>query len=203
MRPKKASRPFDSEHDGFVVGEGSGMLILETLEAAKARGANIYAEIIGYGLSGDGYHITAPSPDGDGAARCMLAALKDAEISPEKVDYINAHGTSTKFNDLFETKAVKTVFKENAYNIPISGTKSMTGHLLGGAGGIETAFTTLSLKHGILPPTINHENPAEGCDLDYIPNVARKEDIDVAMTNSFGFGGTNATLILQKTVDER
>jgi 3-oxoacyl-[acyl-carrier-protein] synthase II len=200
--PEKASRPFDSEHDGFVVGEGSGIAILETLEAARERGAHIYAEIIGYGLSGDGYHITAPSPDGDGAARCMLAALKDAKISYTKVDYINAHGTSTKFNDLFETKALKTVFKEKAYDIPISGTKSMTGHLLGGAGGIETAFTALSLLHGILPPTINHEKPAEGCDLDYIPNVARKKNVQVAMTNSFGFGGTNATLILKKFSDE-
>ena len=196
--PEKASRPFDRDHDGFVVGEGSGILILETLEDAQERGAKIYAEIIGYGMSGDGYHITAPSPDGDGAARCMMAALKDADISPETVNYINAHGTSTKFNDIFETKAVKTVFQDHAYSIPISGTKSMTGHLLGGAGGIETVFTALSIYNSILPPTINFENPAEGCDLDYVPNVARKMDVNVAMTNSFGFGGTNATLILKK-----
>lgn len=201
--PQKASRPFDRDHDGFVVGEGSGILILETLEGALERGAHIYAEIIGYGMSGDGYHITAPSPDGDGAARCMLAALKDAGISAEAVDYINAHGTSTNFNDIFETMAVKTVFKERAYNIPISGTKSMTGHLLGGAGGIETVFTALSIHDGILPPTINFENAAEGCDLDYVPNVARKMDVNIAMTNSFGFGGTNATLILKKVANNR
>ncbi len=196
--PEKASRPFDRDHDGFVVGEGSGILILETLEDAQERGAKIYAEIIGYGMSGDGYHITAPSPDGDGAARCMQAALKDADISPETVNYINAHGTSTNFNDIFETKAVKTVFQEHAYSIPISGTKSMTGHLLGGAGGIETVFTALSIYDSILPPTINFENPAEGCDLDYVPNVSRKMNVNIAMTNSFGFGGTNATLILKK-----
>ena len=196
--PEKASRPFDRDRDGFVVGEGSGILILETLEGALERGAQIHAELIGYGMSGDGYHMTSPSPDGDGAARCMLAALEDAGIAPEAVDYINAHGTSTELNDFYETLALKTVFKENAHSMPISSTKSMTGHLLGGAGGIETVFTTLAIRHGIIPPTINLDHPAEGCDLDYVPYVARKADLRVAMTNSFGFGGTNATLILGK-----
>ena len=194
--PEKASRPFDRDRDGFVVGEGSGMIILESLDSARQRGARIYAELIGYGMSGDGYHMTAPSPDGEGAARCMQAAIDDAGITPAQIDYINAHGTSTPLNDLYETRAVKTVFKEYAHSVPISSTKSMTGHLLGGAGGIETVFTALTVYHGIIPPTINFENPGEECDLDYVPNVARKTDVRRAMTNSFGFGGTNASLIL-------
>ncbi|UCG08842.1 MAG: beta-ketoacyl-ACP synthase II [Desulfobacterales bacterium] len=196
--PQKASRPFDRDRDGFVVGEGSGILILEALEHALQRGARIYAEFIGYGMTGDGYHITSPPPDGDGAARCMAAALEDAGISYDSVDYINAHGTSTPLNDLYETRAIKTVFKEHAQSLAISSTKSMTGHLLGGAGGIETAFTALTLHDGIIPPTMNHDHPGDECDLDYVPNVARKSKVKVAMTNSFGFGGTNATLILSR-----
>lgn len=196
--PQRASRPFDKDRDGFVVGEGSGMLILESLEHALARGAKIYAEMAGYGMSGDGYHMTSPPPDGDGAARCMQAAIADAGIQPSQIGYINAHGTSTPLNDLYETRAIKTVFGEFAPKVPVSSTKSMTGHLLGGAGGIETVFTALVLTHDILPPTINLENPGEECDLDYIPNVARKAVVTYAMTNSFGFGGTNAALILKK-----
>ena len=195
--PTKASRPFDRDRDGFVVGEGCGLLILETLEDALARGATIYAEICGYGLSGDGYHMTSPSPDGEGAARCMQAALDDAGLSYDQIDYINAHGTSTPLNDLYETRSIKSVFKDKAHKIPISSTKSMTGHLLGGAGGIETAFTALTIKDGIIPPTINLENPGDECDLDYVPKVARKAPVAYAMTNSFGFGGTNASLILK------
>jgi 3-oxoacyl-[acyl-carrier-protein] synthase II len=196
--PEKASRPFDRDRDGFVIGEGCGILILETLEGALKRGANIYAEIIGYGMSGDGFHMTAPSPDGEGMARCMASALEDAEISYKKIDYINAHGTSTQLNDAYETKAIKSVFKEKAPFIPVSSTKSMTGHLLGGAGGIETVFTALAISEGIIPPTINYDNPDQDCDLDYVPNTARKKDVKTAMTNSFGFGGTNAVLILNK-----
>ena len=194
--PQKASRPFDRDRDGFVVGEGAGMMILESLEGALQRGARIYAEIVGYGMSGDGYHMTAPSPDGEGAARCMQAALDDAKLSADRIGYINAHGTSTPLNDLYETRAVKSVFKKSAWKVPISSTKSMTGHLLGGAGGIETVFTALAVHHGIIPPTINLDHPGEECDLDYVPNVARKAEIGYAMTNSFGFGGTNASLIL-------
>ncbi len=194
--PQRASRPFDRDRDGFVVGEGAGMIILESLDSALDRGARIYAEIVGYGMSGDGYHMTAPSPDGEGAARCMQAALDDAGLTGARIGYINAHGTSTPLNDLYETRAVKTVFKKNAWNIPISSTKSMTGHLLGGAGGIETVFTALTVHHGIIPPTINLEHPGEECDLDYVPNVSRKTEVRYAMTNSFGFGGTNASLIL-------
>ena len=196
--PTKASRPFDRDRDGFVVGEGSGMLILESLDGALERGAKIYAEVIGYGMSGDGHHMTAPSPDGEGAARCMQAAIDNAGVGPGDIDYINAHGTSTPLNDLYETRAVKTVFKQYAHSIPISSTKSMTGHLLGGAGGIETVFTALTIHHGIIPPTINFNNPGEECDLDYVPNVARKATVKRAMTNSFGFGGTNASLILAR-----
>ncbi len=199
--PEKASRPFDRDRDGFVVGEGSGILIIETLEGALERGAHIYAEIIGYGMSGDGYHMTAPSPDGEGMARCMNAALDDAGVSYNNVDYINAHGTSTSFNDLYETLAIKSVFKDKAHSVPISSTKSMTGHLLGGAGGIETVFTALTIHKGIIPPTINFENPGEECDLDYVPNTVRKADVNIAMTNSFGFGGTNAALVLKKYID--
>jgi len=196
--PQKASRPFDRDRDGFVIGEGAGILILESLEGALERGAPIYAELFGYGMSGDGYHMTAPSPDGEGAARCMQAALDDAGISHDRVDYINAHGTSTPLNDLYETRAVKHVFKDKAGSIPISSTKSMTGHLLGGAGGIETVFSALVIHEGIIPPTINLDNPGEECDLDYVPHTARKKAVKTVMTNSFGFGGTNASLILKK-----
>ena len=196
--PEKASRPFDRDRDGFIVGEGSGILILETLEGALERGARIYAEVCGYGMSGDGYHMSAPSPDGEGAARCMQAALDDAGISYNEVDYINAHGTSTQLNDLYETMAIKQVFKDKAYSVAISSTKSMTGHLLGGAGGIESVFTTLAINEDIIPPTINFDNPSEECDLDYVANTARKKKIEIAMSNSFGFGGTNASLVLRK-----
>ncbi|MFH1674025.1 MAG: beta-ketoacyl-ACP synthase II [Pseudomonadota bacterium] len=196
--PKKASRPFDRDRDGFVMAEGSGMLILESLEGALKRDAKIYAEIIGYGMSGDGYHMTAPSPNGEGAARCMQEGLNDAGLRPEDIDYINAHGTATPLNDANETQAIKTVFGDYSYKVPISSTKSMTGHMLGGAGGVETVFTALAITHGVMPPTINLENPDPECDLDYIPNVARKKDVKIAMSNSFGFGGTNATLILKK-----
>ncbi len=196
--PQKASRPFDRDRDGFVVGEGSGILILETLSGALERGAHIYTEVCGYGMTGDGYHMTSPPPDGEGAARCMKSALEDAGITSGRVDYINAHGTSTQLNDLYETRAIKSVFGDKAHTIPISSTKSMTGHLLGGAGGIETVFTALAIHDGIIPPTINLDNPAEECDLDYVPNMARKADVETAMTNSFGFGGTNAALVLKK-----
>ena len=196
--PEKASRPFDKNRDGFVIGEGSGIIILEELTRALDRGAKIYAEIVGYGLTGDAYHITAPAPDGEGAARCMQMALRSGGIAPEEVDYINAHGTSTYYNDIYETVAIKTVFKEHAKKVPISSTKSMTGHLLGGAGGVEAIFTILTLCQGIIPPTINYETPDPDCDLDYVPNVARKADVRLALTNSFGFGGTNAVLAFKK-----
>ena len=196
--PEKASRPFDRDRDGFVVGEGSGILIIEALDHALERGAKIYAEITGYGMSGDGYHMTAPPPDGNGAIRCMAAALEDSGLDADKIDYINAHGTSTPLNDISETMAIKEVFNEHAYKLAISSTKSMTGHLLGGAGGIETVFTALAVSDGVMPPTINYENPDEACDLDYVPNVKRPAVINHAMTNSFGFGGTNASLILSK-----
>jgi 3-oxoacyl-[acyl-carrier-protein] synthase II len=196
--PEKASRPFEKNRDGFVVAEGAGILILEDLEFALNRGAKIHAEIVGYGYTGDAYHITAPSPDGDGAARCMRMALRDAGMKPEEIDHINAHGTSTPLNDATETQAIKTVFGEHAKKIPISATKSMTGHLLGAAGSTEAIFTILSLQDGILPPTINYEEPDPECDLDYVPNVARRKTIQVAMSNAFGFGGTNAALIFKK-----
>ena len=196
--PQRASRPFDKDRDGFVVGEGSGILILETLENALSRGAHIYAELCGFGMSGDGFHMTAPAPDGEGAARCMQAAIDDAGISHTAIDYINAHGTSTDLNDVYETKAIKAVFKEKAYSIPISSTKSMTGHLLGGAGGIESVFTALAIHDSIIPPTINLDSPDKDCDLDYVPNVARKAELEYAMSNSFGFGGTNACVVLKK-----
>ena len=196
--PQKASRPFDRDRDGFVIGEGCGILIIESLENALARDARIYAEIIGYGMSGDGFHMSAPSPDGAGAARCMAAALEDAGITHAAIDYINAHGTSTPLNDVLETTAIKTVFKEKAPLIPVSSTKSMTGHLLGGSGGIETVFTVMTIHAGVMPPTINLDHPDEECDLDYVPNVARRADVATAMTNSFGFGGTNASLIFTK-----
>jgi 3-oxoacyl-[acyl-carrier-protein] synthase II len=196
--PAKASRPFDRDRDGFVVGEGGGILILEALDHALARGARIYAEITGYGMTGDGYHMTSPSPDGDGAVRCMKAAIEDAKLDHDKIDYINAHGTSTELNDLYESRAIKTVFNEHANSLAVSSTKSMTGHLLGGAGGIETVFTALTVANDLIPPTINYDNQAEECDLDYVPNNARQATVDNAMTNSFGFGGTNGTLILSK-----
>ena len=196
--PEKASRPFDRDRDGFVIGEGAGILIIEALDHALERGADIYAEIIGFGMTGDGYHMTSPPPDGNGAVRCMQTAIADAGISAAEIDYINAHGTSTELNDLYETRAIKTVFGDQAASIAISSTKSMTGHLLGGAGGIETVFTALTVNNDIIAPTINYENPADECDLDYVPNKARKTVVNIAMTNSFGFGGTNATLILKK-----
>jgi len=196
--PEKASRPFEKNRSGFVVSEGSGILILEELEFARKRGAKIYGEVVGYGYTGDAYHITAPPPDGDGAIRCMRMAIRDARIRPEDIDYINAHGTSTVLNDATETVAIKAVFGEYAKKIPISATKSMTGHLLGAAGSTEAIFTLLSIRDGILPPTINYEEPDPACDLDYVPNVARKSPIRIAMSNAFGFGGTNATLIFQK-----
>ncbi|HTF94229.1 MAG TPA: beta-ketoacyl-ACP synthase II [Verrucomicrobiae bacterium] len=196
--PERASRPFDKERDGFVVGEGSGILILEERGHALQRGAKIYAEVIGYAATGDAYHMTAPAPEGEGAARCMRLALKDAGISPIDVDYINAHGTSTEYNDANETTAIKTVFGEQAAKVAVSSTKSMTGHLLGAAGAVEGVYSTLALYHGMIPPTINYEHPDPACDLDYVPNQARKADIRVALSNSFGFGGTNACLIFRR-----
>jgi 3-oxoacyl-[acyl-carrier-protein] synthase II len=195
--PEKASRPFDLDRDGFIMGEGAGIVILEELEHALERGASVYAELIGYGMSGDAYHVSAPHPDGEGAIACMKMALEYAGIGPEEIDYINAHGTSTKLNDISENKAIKAVFGDHAYKLAVSSTKSMTGHLLGGAGGLEAIYTVLALKHGIIPPTVNYETPDPECDLDYVPNVARKSDPKAAMTNSFGFGGTNASLVFK------
>lgn len=195
--PEKASRPFEKNRDGFVMAEGAGILVLESLESAKQRGASIFAEVIGFGCNADAYHITAPSPNGEGAARCMQIALDDAGIKPADIDYINAHGTSTPMNDLSETIAMKTVFKEKIKNLPISSTKSMTGHLLGAAGGVESIFSILTIKNSLIPPTINYDEPDPECDLDYVPNVARKKDVRIVMSNSFGFGGTNATLIFK------
>ncbi len=196
--PSKASRPFERDRDGFVVAEGSGIVILEELEHARKRGAKIYAEMAGYGYNGDAYHITAPCPNGDGFIRCIRMALKDAQLSPDDVDYINAHGTSTKLNDYIETLAIKEVFKEKAHKIPISSTKSMTGHLLGAAGAVEAIFSVLSIRDQMCPPTINYENPDPECDLDYVPNTARNKAINVVMSNAFGFGGTNSTLVLRR-----
>ncbi len=196
--PTKASRPFDAERDGFVCGEGGGLVVLESLEHARRRDARIYAEVVGYGMTGDAHHMTAPDPEGDGAARAMAAALRDAAVQPSEVGYINAHGTSTPYNDKFETIAIKRVFGEHARRLPVSSTKSMTGHLLGAAGGIEAIATTLAIYHGILPPTINYEKPDPECDLDYVPNQARKQDVEVALSNAFGFGGTNAILAFRK-----
>lgn len=193
-----ASRPFDKNRDGFVIGEGAGIVILEDYEHAKTRGAKIYAEIVGYGSTGDAHHITAPAPGGEGAARAMDQALQDGGVDKISIGYINAHGTSTPYNDLFETMAVKTVFGEHAYKLGMSSTKSMTGHLLGAAGGIEAIFTALALKEGIMPPTINYGTPDEECDLDYVPNRARKADLGYAMSNSLGFGGHNASLVFKK-----
>lgn len=197
-QPEKASRPFDAQRDGFVMSEGAGIVLLEELECALKRNARIYAEVVGYGLNGDAYHVTAPCPDGEGAARVMRMALNDAGVPPEAVQYINAHGTSTPYNDKTETMAVKTVFGQQAKKLGISSTKSMTGHLLGAAGGAETAITALAIYHQIMPPTINYEFPDPECDLDYVPNQARPAEIVYALTNSFGFGGTNASLLLKK-----
>ncbi len=196
--PSKASRPFDKDRDGFLIAEGAGILLLEELEHALGRGADIYAEVIGSGASSDAYHIAAPPEDGNGAARCMRAALQDAGLEPEDIDYINAHGTSTPLNDRCETKAIKTVFGDHAKKLAISSTKSMTGHALGAAGGLEAAFTALSIKDQIAPPTINLDTPSPECDLDYVPNVARKMQIKHAISNSFGFGGTNGVVVMKR-----
>jgi 3-oxoacyl-[acyl-carrier-protein] synthase II len=196
--PQRASRPWDKGRDGFVIGEGAGVVILEEWDAAVARGADVYAELVGYGMSGDAYHISAPSEDGDGPARVMKNTLNDAGVNTDEIDYINAHGTSTPLGDKVETIAVKRVFGDRAKNVAISSTKSMTGHLLGAAGGLEMGILALSVKHGIIPPTINYEEPDPDCDLDYVPNVAREAKIRYALTNSFGFGGTNGCLLLKK-----
>jgi 3-oxoacyl-[acyl-carrier-protein] synthase II len=196
--PTRASRPFDAARDGFVCGEGGGLLVLESLDHALARDARIYAEVVGYGMTGDAHHMTAPDPDADGAARAMSLAVRDAGIEPSTVGYINAHGTSTPYNDKSETMAIKRVFGEHARKLAVSSTKSMTGHLLGAAGGIEAIATTLAIHHGVLPPTINYENLDPDCDLDYVPNQARKQDVEIALSNAFGFGGTNATLVFRK-----
>jgi 3-oxoacyl-[acyl-carrier-protein] synthase II len=196
--PTRASRPFDAERDGFVIGEGAGILILEELEFAKARGAKIYAEIVGYGMSGDAFHVTMPDETGSGAIRVMTKAIKDAGITPEQIGYINAHGTSTPYNDKFETLAIKKVFGEHAYKLAVSSTKSMTGHALGAAGGIEAVISILAMENNILPPTINYENPDPDCDLDYVPNNIREAQVDHVLSNSFGFGGTNASLVFKR-----
>ncbi|CAI6246180.1 3-oxoacyl-[acyl-carrier-protein] synthase 2 [Bacillus subtilis] len=196
--PKTASRPFDKNRDGFVMGEGAGIIVLEELEHALARGAKIYGEIVGYGSTGDAYHITAPAQDGEGGARAMQEAIKDAGIAPEEIDYINAHGTSTYYNDKYETMAIKTVFGEYAHKLAVSSTKSMTGHLLGAAGGIEAIFSILAIKEGVIPPTINIQTPDEECDLDYVPDEARRQELNYVLSNSLGFGGHNATLIFKK-----
>ncbi|MFC0475171.1 beta-ketoacyl-ACP synthase II [Robertmurraya beringensis] len=195
--PSKASRPFDQNRDGFVIGEGAGIVVLEELEHALARGAKIYAEIVGYGATGDAYHITAPAPGGEGGARAMKMAINDAGLNFNEVDYVNAHGTSTDYNDRFETLALKEVFGEHAYKLAVSSTKSMTGHLLGAAGGVEAIFSVLAIKEGMIPPTINYETPDPECDLDYVPNEARKQEVQVAMSNSLGFGGHNATIVFK------
>ncbi|KKI90283.1 3-oxoacyl-ACP synthase [Bacillus sp. SA1-12] len=196
--PGTASRPFDKNRDGFVIAEGSGIVILEELEHAVARGAKIYGEIIGYGATGDAYHITTPAPEGEGGQRAMNLALKDANLLPVDVDYINAHGTSTYYNDLYETQAVKEVFGKHAYELAISSTKSMTGHLLGAAGAIEAIFSVMAIKEGVIPPTINFETPDDELDLDYVPNQAKKAEVNVVLSNSFGFGGHNATLVFKR-----
>jgi 3-oxoacyl-[acyl-carrier-protein] synthase II len=195
--PEKASRPFDLDRDGFIMAEGSGILVLEELNGALERGAPIYAEVVGFGMSADAYHVSAPEPDGGGAILCMKNALEDAGLKPGEIDYVNAHGTSTKLNDESEIKAVKVVFGDHAYKLAISSTKSMTGHLLGGAGGVEAIYTVLTIHKGVIPPTINYEKPDPECDLDFVPNEARRATVKTAMSNSFGFGGTNASLIFQ------
>jgi 3-oxoacyl-[acyl-carrier-protein] synthase II len=197
-QPTKASRPFDATRDGFVMGEGAGVLVLESLEHALARGARIYGEIVGYGASGDAYHITTPAPEGEGASRAMLEAILDGGLHPEDIDYINAHGTSTEYNDLYETMAIKNVFEGHAYTLAVSSTKSLTGHLLGAAGAVETAICLLALYHQIVPGTYNYEHPDPQCDLDYVPNQSRKLELKVALSNSFGFGGHNASLVLRR-----
>jgi len=196
--PTKASRPFELNRDGFVMGEGAGVVILESLDYALARGARIYAEIIGYGMSGDAYHVTAPAPEGDGAFRAMRQSMQDANLTPEQLSYINAHGTSTDFNDRFETLAVKKLLGDYAYQVPISSNKSMTGHLLGAAGGVEAIASILTMQNSLLPPTINYDEPDPDCDLDYVPNIARPADVETVMSNSFGFGGHNASIILKR-----
>ena len=196
--PEKASRPFDKERDGFVMGEGAGVLVMETLESAQARGADIYAEVVGYGASSDAHHITAPAPGGEGAARAMDMAIDKAGMSPEDVDYVNAHGTSTPANDKLETAAIKKTFGDYAQQLPVSSTKSMTGHLLGGAGGVEAIASVLSIKNNIIPPTVNYENEDPECDLDYVPNEARETEVSSALSNSLGFGGHNATLLFKE-----
>ncbi|MCL6638016.1 MAG: beta-ketoacyl-ACP synthase II [Alicyclobacillus sp.] len=196
--PERASRPFDRDRDGFVMGEGAGILVLESLEHALQRGARVRAEIIGYGMSGDAFHVTAPHPEGDGAYRAMVAALDDAGLQPEDVDYINAHGTSTDLGDMLETMAIKRAFGEHAYKLAVSSNKSMTGHLLGAAGGVEAVATVKTLEEGVLPPTINYETPDPQCDLDYVPNVARRADVRCALSNSLGFGGHNAVIALKR-----
>jgi 3-oxoacyl-[acyl-carrier-protein] synthase II len=196
--PERASRPFDAERDGFVLGEGAGIAVLEELEHARGRGAKILAELAGFGATSDAFHITAPAPGGEGAARAMREALRDAGIAADDIDYINAHGTSTELNDKYETAAIKTVFGDHAGELAVSSTKSMTGHLLGAAGGIELMFTVLALRSSVIPPTVNYENPDPDCDLDYVPNQARESKISVALSNSFGFGGHNAVLAVRK-----
>jgi 3-oxoacyl-[acyl-carrier-protein] synthase II len=196
--PTRASRPWDRDRDGFVLGDGAGMLVLEEYEHAKARGARLYCELAGYGASSDAWHMTAPSENGEGPARCMAMAMRDAKLDPTQVDYLNAHGTSTPLGDLAETLAMKRALGDHAHRIMVSSTKSMTGHLLGAAGGVEAIFSVLALHHGVIPPTINLEQPGEGCDLDYVPNVAREKRIGVAVSNGFGFGGTNATLVFRR-----
>ena len=198
--PQKASRPFDVERDGFVIAEGAGIVVLEELEVALARRAKIYAEVTGYGMTADAYHMTAPDPEGRGVVNCMRVALRDAGIAPEAVNYINAHGTSTPYNDKHETSAIKHVFGEHVHQLAVSSTKSMTGHLLGAAGGVEAAFCALALSEGIIPPTINYEHPDPECDLDYVPNHARHIDLENVISNSFGFGGTNACIVLKKYI---
>lgn len=193
--PQRASRPFDANRDGFVMGEGSAIMVLEDYDFAKARGAKMYAEVLGYGMTGDAYHITSPDPEGSGATRGMQMALRNAGIAPEKIDYINAHGTSTPYNDKFETLAIKRAFGDHAYKVPISSTKSMIGHTLGAAGAIESLICILAMRDGIIPPTINYENPDPECDLDYVPNVARKAELSYTLSNSFGFGGHNVSLV--------
>jgi len=199
--PEKASRPFDKDRDGFVMSEGAGIVILEELEHAKNRGARIYCELVGYGATADAYHMTAPRPEGEGASRCMQIAMKHAKVAPEEIDYINAHGTSTPIGDICETKAIKDAFGAQAYKVPVSSTKSVTGHLLGAAGGIELAACALAMRDGIVPPTINLDNPDPECDLDYVPHKAREVKVKVALSNSFGFGGHNSSVVIREFAD--